>query len=103
MPVGAVRPSRDSPRETFPRHRLGATCRQSKPELHPCCFPLQLFNCVDQSAYAIDGDLNLIVALKRKGVRWNNACSREQKAAVRKAVIAEEILDQCRRIAFQFG
>src|SRR3954447_6386033 len=103
MPVGAVRPWQDSPRETFPRHRLRATCRQSKPELHPCCSPLQLFNCVDQSAYAIDGDLNLIVALKRERVRRNDACAREQEAAVAEAVIAEEILDECRRIAFQLG
>jgi hypothetical protein len=63
----------------------------------------RLFDGVDEGADAIDGDLDLIVALERKGVWWNDACACEQEAAVRKGVVAKEVLDQRCRIAFQFG
>ena len=64
---------------------------------------LSLFDGVDKSAYAIDGNLDLIVALERKGVGWNDACAGQQEAPIGKSVVAKEVLDQCRRIAFQFS
>jgi hypothetical protein len=62
-----------------------------------------LFDGVGECADAIDRDLNFVVRGKREGIRWNDAGSGEKKASVREALIAEEVLDQCRRITFQFG
>ena len=62
-----------------------------------------LFDGVLERADAVDSDLDHVSAVQGEGVGWDDSSSREQKAAVGKGVVAEEILDQCGWVAFQFG
>src|SRR6202022_4057650 len=111
-------------RERFPPRRLRAICRRSIPEQgpeprlepHPLVFPFLLeaasimqaigaglFDGVCQGSDAVDGDVDLVAALEREGVGWNDARAGEQETAVGKGLVAEEVLDQSCRVAFQFG
>jgi hypothetical protein len=63
----------------------------------------KLFDGVVKGADAVDVDVDYVSTVKGEGVGRDDACSGEQKTSVRKAVVAKEVFDQCRRIAFQFG
>jgi hypothetical protein len=58
---------------------------------------------VCEEADAFDGDPDFVSALECKGVGRDDSCARKEKAAVGEALITEEVFDECRRIAFQFG
>ncbi len=62
-----------------------------------------LGNVVYQGSNIVNADLNLILALKREGVRWHNAGTCQQKTSIRKTLIAEEVFNQPQGISLQLG
>jgi hypothetical protein len=63
----------------------------------------ELFDSVSKGADAFDGDVDLVFTRQCERVWRDDAGAGEQETAVGKGVVTEEVLDQCRWIAFQFG